>query len=175
VLARFGADDELVLQNEINQIDYLIERGHARGMRIVFNPAPMDRGIAALPLDHIGLLIVNEVEAADLTGASTFDAMLAGIGARIPDGAVVLTLGARGAIWADRTQRIEVPAWPVSAVDTTGAGDTFTGYLLAGLTLGMSVERAMQRAAKAAALCVAHPGAAASIPHAAAIDALEAH
>jgi ribokinase len=172
ILARFGAGDVLVLQNEVNEIDYLVHAGHARGMRIVLNPAPMDAAIGALPLDAVGLLVVNEIEAADLTDASSPEAMLTGLRAQAPHTAVVLTLGTRGAIYQDASQRIETPAWPVTAVDTTGAGDTFTGYLVASLLQGLPVERAMARAARAAALCVTRPGAADAIPRAAEVDAL---
>jgi ribokinase len=172
VLAQYGPCDVLLLQNEVNEISYLIDQGHARGMRLVFNPAPMTPEIARVALEHVSLLIVNEVEAFDLTGARTEGAMLAGLRARVPSGAVVLTLGARGAIWVDASTRCDVPAWPVTAVDTTGAGDTFTGYLLASLTVGMSAEAAMRRAARAAALCVTLPGAAASIPRAEQVDTL---
>jgi ribokinase len=172
VLARFGRGDLLVLQNEINDIAYLRQRAHTRGVRVVMNPAPMDAAIAELPLETLALLIVNEVEAADLTGAATTDGMLAGLRQRLPDGAVVLTLGSQGAIYQDADRRVETPAWPAQAIDTTGAGDTFSGYLLASLETGMDVAAAMRRAARAAALCVSRPGAAASIPRAAEVDAL---
>jgi len=164
VLAGFGAGDLLLLQNEISQIEYLIRQGHARGMRIVVNPAPMDVASAALPFDLVELLVVNELEAAELTGAATPAAMIDGLRERLHGVAVVLTLGAEGAIYDDPAQRLHTPAWPVQVVDTTGAGDTFTGYLLAGLTQGRSVRQALARAARAAALCVSRPGAADSIP-----------
>jgi ribokinase len=171
LLARYGPNDVLLLQNEVNEIGYLIDQGCARGMRLVFNPAPMTPDIAEVSFEHVSLLIVNEVEAFDLTGASTEAAMLEGLRTRVPRGGVVLTLGARGAVWVDASSRIVVPAWPVRAVDTTAAGDTFIGYLLASLTLGMTAEAAMRRAAKAAALCVTRPGAAVSIPQAETVDA----
>lgn len=172
VLERFGHGDTLLLQNEISHVDYLIRRGHERGMRIIFNPAPMDPSVAGLPLDLVALLVVNEVEARDLTGATTThpsvdptpDELLDRLRGRMPGTTVVLTLGGAGAIWQDTHQRIHAPAFPVDVIDTTGAGDTFTGYLLASLTQGMSPAAAMARAAKAAALCVSRPGAADSIP-----------
>jgi ribokinase len=169
-LARFGAGDWLLLQNEVNELDRLVSTGHSRGMHIVLNPAPMDAGIATLPLELVGLLIVNEVEAADLTGASTPDAMLAGLRARLPRSAVVLTLGVRGSIYQDAERRIETPAVLTTAVDTTGAGDTFTGYLVASLVAGLAIDVGLGRAARAAALCVSRPGAADSIPYAREVD-----
>jgi len=172
VLQRFGAGDVLVLQNEVNELEYLVRTAHARGLRIALNPAPMDSAVAALPLDTVGILVVNEVEAADLTGEATPPGMLKALRRRMPGTAIVLTLGERGALYDDTDRHIETPAWPVTAVDTTGAGDTFTGYLLASLAQGYAVPDALQRAARAAALCVTRAGAAASIPHAAEVDAL---
>jgi ribokinase len=135
----------------------------------------MDASIGRLPLDVISLLVVNEIEAADLTDASSPDAMIAALRAQAPRAAVILTLGHLGAIYQDPEVQVSTPAWPVTAVDTTGAGDTFTGYLVASLLQGMPADQAMARAARAAALCVPRPGAADSIPHAAEVDALEAH
>jgi ribokinase len=169
-LARFGAGDWLLLQNEVNELERLVTIGHRRGMRIVLNPAPMDAAIARLPLELVDLLIVNEVEAADLTGASTPDAMLASLHARLPRSALVLTLGVRGALYQDAERRIETPSVPATAVDTTGAGDTFTGYLVASLVAGRAIDVALGRAARAAALCVGRPGAADSIPYAHEVD-----
>jgi len=173
VLNRFGAGDLLVLQNEISELDYLVRRAHARGLRIALNPAPMDAVVASLPPDAIGLLVVNEVEAQDLTGASTPSDMLRELRRQMPQTAIVLTLGEQGAIYEDSRQHIETPAWPIEVVDTTAAGDTFTGYLLASLEQGLNVADAMRRAARAAALCVSRLGAAASIPYAREVDSTD--
>lgn len=165
VLAQTAPGDYLLLQNEINQMEQILRRGAARGLRIVFNPAPMTRAVVEeYPLDGVAIFIVNETEAEALTGASTADAILDAMRGRFPQAATVLTLGAAGAIYTDGTQRIHVPAVKVQPVDTTAAGDTFTGYFLAALAGGDSVERALQLAARAAAICVTRPGAADSIP-----------
>lgn len=171
-LEGFGAGDLLLLQNEISEPAHLIERAVQQGLHIVMNPAPMDAVVKTLPLAELAMIIVNEIEAFDLTGEREPEAMLRSLRGRMPDTTIVLTLGAEGAIWLDADQRLHVPAMPVPVVDTTGAGDTFTGYLLASLAQGLHVERAMQRAVAAAALCVSHAGAADSIPAAAAVDAL---
>ncbi len=172
VLAGYRRGDILVLQNEINELPHLLTQAHARGLRVAFNPAPMDVDVSALPLDAVTLLVVNEVEAADLTGAETTGRQLADLGARLPGATIILTLGAAGAIWQDSNQTIETPAWPVTAVDTTAAGDTFSGYLIASLAVGLPPAAAMARAARAAALCVTRAGAADSIPFAAEVAAL---
>ncbi len=137
------------------------------------NPAPMDGVAKSLPLGLFSMVIVNEVEALDLTGESSTDAMLQAMHQRMPNTTVVLTLGSEGAIWLDANKHIHVPARTVSVVDTTGAGDTFTGYLLASLVQGMVAEAAMRRTVRAAALCVTQAGAADSIPLASSVDADE--
>jgi ribokinase len=83
---------------------------------------------------------------------------------RHPAGRTVLTLGKDGASYIDRKQQIHVAAPKVDAVDTTAAGDTFIGYLLAGLALEKPIEVVLETACRAAALCVTRPGAAESIP-----------
>jgi ribokinase len=169
-LDRFGPGDLLLLQNEISEPAYLVERALARGLRIVMNPAPMDEVVKSLPLEALAMIIVNQIEAFDLTGEREPEGMLRSLRARMPASTVVLTLGSDGAIWRDADQRLHVPAMPVQVVDTTGAGDTFTGYLLASLAGGLPVETAMRRAVCAAGLCVSRAGAADSIPAATAVD-----
>ena len=172
VLGGYRRGDLLVLQNEINELPHLLTQAHARGLRVAFNPAPMDADVQSLPLHAVDLLVVNEVEAADLAGAATPAEQLASLRGRLPGATIILTLGAAGAIWQDSNQTIETPAWPVTAVDTTAAGDTFSGYLIASLAVGLPPAAAMARAARAAALCVTRAGAADSIPFAAEVAAL---
>lgn len=164
VLSRTTAGDYLLLQNEISSIDRILQRGAERGLRIVFNPAPMTPTVLDYPLDGVAIFIVNETEAEALTGASTPETIVAAMRERFPKAATVLTLGAAGAIYADGAAQIHVPAVKVQAVDTTAAGDTFTGYFLAALSTGNAIEAALQLAARAAAICVTRPGAANSIP-----------
>ena len=81
-----------------------------------------------------------------------------------PQAQVVLTLGSQGSVYSGNGRRIHQKAYPVTAVDTTGAGDTFTGYLLAGMARGDSMEQCMKEAAMASAIAVTRQGAASSIP-----------
>jgi ribokinase len=116
-------------------------------------------------LSEVDLLVANEGEAATLGSDPT------GLARRLRRGLVV-TRGAAGALaFLADGGRLEVPALPVNAVDTTGAGDTFVGVLAAALDLGASLEQALWRASAAAGLaCMAH-GAQTAMPHAVAIDA----
>ena len=83
---------------------------------------------------------------------------------RCPKSRLVLTLGEKGSVFADASRRIYQSAFPVRAVDTTAAGDTFTGFLLAALARGEAAEKALKTASAAAALAVSRPGATPSIP-----------
>lgn len=81
-----------------------------------------------------------------------------------PQAAILLTLGEKGSIYYDGTRRVSQPAFSVKAVDTTAAGDTFTGYFMASEAEGRDVEECLLRATKAAALAVSRKGASVSIP-----------
>lgn len=169
VLAGFGPGDALVLQNEISQLPYLAEQAKARGMTVALNPSPMEEGLLPL-LPLADYLLLNEIEAAQLCqglGSALPEAeedLAAALAAALPSTAVVLTLGPRGSLYADGTRLARQAAVPVRAVDTTAAGDTYTGFFLAGALEGRGVEWAMEFAAAAAAIAVTRPGAAPSIP-----------
>ena len=166
VLSRFSAGDWLMLQNEISSVGAIMEAAHRIGMRIALNPSPMDEKITAYPLQTVDLLILNEVEAAELCGQEQAEgpALLRVLGEKFPECAVVLTLGASGAWYRCAGEVLFQESFSVPVTDTTGAGDTFTGFLLGALVRGESPARAMREAAAAASIAVTRPGAAASIP-----------
>ena len=166
VLSRFDREDILLLQNEINDVSYIIATASERGLTICLNPAPFGPEVRAYPLELVDVLIVNETEATGLAGAST----LAALAALCPHAQIALTLGAAGVQYRSSTEEFHLPAPHVEAVDTTGAGDTFIGYFLQGLTTDMTAQDAMARAVQAAALCVTRPGAMDSIPAADEVD-----
>lgn len=175
VLSGFEREDLLILQNEINNLGYIVERAHEAGMKIVLNPSPMDDKIRALPLEYIDYFILNEIEAAQILGecgnegeAPDGEALIAKLSEKFPHAAIVLTLGSEGSVYSDGETMVRQPIFKVKAVDTTAAGDTFTGYFFAELTKGgMSfdtIKTAMQKAAAASAIAVSRQGAAPSIP-----------
>lgn len=165
-LSHFSAEDFLVLQNEVNELPYLVQKAHEKGMRIVLNPSPMDEKIFEINLSLVDLFVLNDLEAAELTrGTGTEPAtMLALLQRKFPSTCFVLTLGPQGAYYADAKQTIWQEIYPAKVVDTTAAGDTFTGYFLAAILEGKSVKASLDLAAKAAAIAVSRPGAAPSIP-----------
>ena len=166
VLQAFGPGDLLLVQNEISALPEIVSLGKERGMLVALNPSPMDAALVRKLLPSVDLLILNRVEAAQLLGEKSDEPrqILTKLSRLSPSTRLVLTLGAEGALLLDRDGCISQPAFPVRAVDTTGAGDSFTGYLLAGLLQRMSRQDALRYAAAAAALAVTRPGAAPSIP-----------
>jgi len=166
-VSSFGADDFLVLQNEINRIDELIEAGAARGLRVIFNPAPMSEQVAGLPLDKVSILAVNEHEACQLAGHESPEIAAEKLRRSYPETDLLLTLGADGVVFFSGEVEIRLEGERVAAVDTTAAGDTFIGYFVGGLSLGLTPLAALEAANRAAAICVTRAGAAESIPTAA--------
>ena len=163
VLEDFGAGDILLLQNEISNVPYLIHKGYEKGMTVVFNPAPFDESLLDLDLNEVDYLILNEVEAAGFFGAQDISAILAAA-AQKQGLHTVVTLGKAGCVYTDGKKRCACPAFRVEAVDTTAAGDTFTGFFVAMLAAGKDVEEAMRIGCAASALAVSAMGAAPSIP-----------
>lgn len=163
-LSAFGAGDILILQNEINMIDHIIALAAERGMQVVLNPSPVADNLKALPLEKISWFILNEVEGAELSGETEPEKMLERLTALYPHAQIVLTLGGEGSVYAFRKERIRQSAFRVQAVDTTAAGDTFTGFFFAAIAAGVPVQDALLRASKASAISVTRPGAAPSIP-----------
>ena len=163
-LEPFGPCDFLVLQNEINAIDRIIELAAQRGMQVVLNPSPVADNLKALPLEKVSWFIVNEIEGAELSGETDPDRILNILTTLYPHAQIVLTLGGDGSVYAGHGERVAQSAFPVRAVDTTAAGDTFTGFFFAAVADGVPVAEALRRASKASSISVTRPGAAASIP-----------
>ena len=157
-LEKVGPGDILLLQNEINGLDHIIRRAAQKGLRILFNPAPMEEAVKDLPLELLDTLIVNEGEGKALAG--DMDALKAAY----PNQKILLTQGSRGASLWTGSEVLFQPAFPVEAVDTTAAGDCFLGYYAAALADNLPYAAALRLAAAASALAVQRPGAAPSIP-----------
>ena len=163
-LEPFNNGDYLLLQNEINDLELIINKAHEKGLIIVINPAPMEKRILNLPLEKISIFIVNEIEGEGFTGESEARKIGDEFMRNFPKAKLVLTLGADGVYYRDKSQTITLPAEKITPVDTTAAGDTFIGYFLAGLAAGEKTESALKRAVKASAVTCTRPGAADSIP-----------
>lgn len=165
VLIGFEKGDIILLQNEINELDYIIDKAYEKGMQIFLNPSPFDGALDACDLNKISCFLLNEIEGGQIAGETEPDKIIDGILANYENAKVVLTLGGDGSVYADKEKRCQQPVYKVETVDTTAAGDTFTGYFIAGLIQGKTVEETMRMCAVAAGIAVSRPGAAPSIPY----------
>ena len=170
VRSHFEEGDYLVLQNEINMLDYIIDKAYEKGMKIVMNPSPYNDRLAACDLGKVSLFFVNEIESAQITDNSDPDKALDALHAAYPNAAFVLTLGSEGAWYYDGQQRVFQGIFKVKPVDTTAAGDTFTGFFLRKLIDGAPIQTALMTAAKASSIAVTRSGAAPSIPSIAEVE-----
>ena len=164
VLSHFEKGDILLLQNEINELDYIIDRAYEKGMQIALNPSPFDKALDACDLKKISYFLLNEIEGGQISGENEPDRILDVMMSKFPEAKVVLTLGSDGVVYRDKDQTCRQGIFKVKAVDTTAAGDTFTGYFIAGILAGMSVPDILKMCAKASAITVSRMGATDSIP-----------
>jgi ribokinase len=148
------------MQNETNHQAYAAKTAKQLGLKVVYAAAPFEARAVAEVLPYMDILVLNEIEAEQL--GSTTGQELQNLG---PEH-IFVTLGSRGCRHFDKLKSkiSHFDAIPVKAVDTTGAGDTFTGYLIAGLDRGLNVEQSILLATRAAALMVTRYGTSDVIP-----------
>lgn len=174
-LAAFAPGDYLVLQNEINELPRIVDRAYERGLRIVLNPSPYDETLDAVDFGKLAWLLVNEVEAGQIAGSEEPERAWAVLHGTYPALSVLITLGSAGSVACRVTdagvETARQAAFPANAVDTTAAGDTYTGYFISGLMEGLPLSECMRRASMASAIGVTRPGAAPSIPARAEVEA----
>jgi ribokinase len=164
VFSSFEKGDILVLQNEVNDISYMMEQAAHKGMRIAFNPSPFDASLRNLPLDLVSWFILNEIEGCGISGKKIPRDILTSMHASFPNAAIILTLGEDGVLYRDSKQELAHGIYRVKVVDTTAAGDTFAGYFIAGIGAGKEPVEALRLSSIASALAVSRPGASSSIP-----------
>lgn len=157
-MAEAETGDWLIIQNETNLQRTAAEMGKKLGLQIAYAAAPFDADRVKAVLPSLDFLILNAVEAAQLEEA------IGTAPADLPVRDVIVTRGADGADWFSAAGKQHFPAIKVDPVDTTGAGDTFTGYVLAGLDRGLPMAQAIGQATKAGALMVMRHGTADVIP-----------
>ncbi|MFG6589831.1 ribokinase [Sulfitobacter sp. 1A12157] len=159
-LSEASSGDWLLMQNETNGQRFAARTAKTLGLRLAYAAAPFEADAVTAILEQIDLLVLNEVEAAQLRAATGGELR------QLPIDDIVVTLGAGGCEWVSNKAHLveSFPAYQVDAVDTTGAGDTFTGYLLAGLDRGMTMPQAIDLAMRAGALMVTRHGTADVIP-----------
>lgn len=167
VLEHFTQDDMLLLQNEIPNVTYAMKKAKNKGLTVAFNPSPINSSIQNYDLMQTDYFILNEVEGRKLANTYTEDAeeILRNLRRKYPKAVFVLTLGDKGSYYADTSAVFHQEIFPTKVIDTTGAGDTFTGYFLAGIAAGRPPKEAMRYASLASSISVSRQGASPSIPN----------
>ncbi len=164
ILQNFEAGDILLLQNEVSNIEYAIEKAHEKNMKIALNPSPIGNLASSDKLKYVDWFILNEVEGLEITGEEVGRDICIHLVNRFPNCKVVLTLGKQGCLYYDGNTFYEHGIYDVKVVDTTAAGDTFTGYFLACIMENMEIDKALTLASKASSIAVSKAGASDSIP-----------
>ncbi len=165
VLSQFAPGDLIVLQNEVSCVDYMIERAKAKGLIVALNPSPFNEKINTYDLSKVDYLLVNEVEGGCLTGSNDPLRIAEAIHKQYPGMNVLLTLGEEGSLFVDKSgEKFRCGIYETEAVDTTAAGDTFTGYFLTEYLSSGNAGTALETASVASGISVSRPGASQSIP-----------
>jgi len=167
-ISQFNAGDIIVLQNEISNLKQIMESAKKQGMRICFNPSPYNENILSLPLNLANWLFVNEIEGAALSGmqqGTNPETILELLTKRFPECEIILTAGENGAYYGYGKTKAKSQIVKVPVVDTTAAGDTFTGFFLAACEKGIPCNQALSIACKASSITVSRKGAMQSIPY----------
>lgn len=164
VLVDFRKGDYIILQNEINMVDYIIEESYKKGMKVIFNPAPITEEVKKINMKYVNYLIVNETEAFSLTGEDDVEKSARILRKLYKDTFIVVTLGSKGLIYIEKNEVIKIEANKVKAVDTTAAGDTFIGYFVAMVIKGFNGHDSLKLANKASAIKVTRKGSSKMIP-----------
>lgn len=173
VLADANPGDILLLQNEINLLDVIFAVAAEKQLQIAFNPSPFTEDLLKLPLHQVKWWLCNEIEGGQLTGKTEPEEILISMQEKFPGSSIVLTLGKDGCMFTDGQQILRQPIFPVKAVDTTAAGDTFTGFFLASVARGKPVADALRIASRASSIAVSRMGASSSVPTLAEVLAAE--
>lgn len=165
VLKDFEKGDYLLLQNEISSLSYIIDKAYEKGMIIILNPSPFDYKLDSCDMSKVTYFILNEIEGSQFSGKREPDEIVDRMLEKYPKAKIVLTLGGDGAMYADVSgARFRQPIFPVKAVDTTAAGDTFTGYFISGILENKPIPEILKMSAKASSITVSRMGASPSIP-----------
>lgn len=163
-LEKYSCGDWLLIQNETNCLEYIMRAANKKGMKIAFNPSPMDETVSTLPLELVDLFLVNEIEGAAVTGKEITEEITAEFEKLFPNAAVILTLGKKGSIFKSEKDMLFQPSYCGTVKDTTGAGDTYTGFFIANYIKGVSPQECMRIAAMASTVQISRDGAAIAIP-----------
>jgi ribokinase len=166
-LSFFEKDDLILLQNEISNTALIMEKAKSSGLRVALNLSPWNEQAGKLPIKLADILFINEIEGAglaDVGNATPITEILDRLCMRYQKTEIILTAGPQGAFYGCGKIRAKAEPVNVPVVDTTGAGDCFSGYFVAARERGLSIQDSLNTACKAAAITVSRKGAMESIP-----------
>ena len=164
VLKNFDNGDFIIIQNEISNLLYLIKSAKEKGLNIILNPSPFDDTIKQIDLSDLYCLILNEVEATQFFDTDTPTEFLDKVKKEYPNLKVMLTLGKKGCEYHYKDCIEKFGIFDVKVVDTTAAGDTFTGYFVSGIYNNNPIPDILRKASAASSIAVSKKGASSSIP-----------
>ena len=161
-------DDMVLMQNEVNNLDYIMTRAHEFGLKIAFNPSPLTDQIDKCNLDFVDYFILNEVESTNLARVSNnttdYDFILNILSKKYSKASIIMTLGENGSLYKKGDTKYTQEIYKNKVIDTTAAGDTFLGFFISCMTYNFDVPNSLKYASAASAIAVSRKGAARSIP-----------
>jgi len=160
----FSQGDILLLQNEVNELPFIIDTASQKGLFLILNPSPFNEKILDCDLNKISMFLLNEIEGEQISGEKEPDKILGSLAMNYPNAKIILTLGEKGSIYQEKGEVIRQGIFPAKAVDTTAAGDTFTGYFIASMIEGHPPAKSLEIASLASSIAVSKMGAVESIP-----------
>lgn len=165
-LAQIHKGDVLLVQNEVNDVPKIIEKGLRAGARIALNASPYSDGLKKIPVREISFLFLNRSEASQFTGINPNDIedMIPALRSMFPNAEIVMTMGMKGSMLITAEDEIYQGIYEVETKDKTAASDAFVGFYLGTRMSGATKKDAIMMAAKAASICASRNGAASSIP-----------
>jgi len=164
VFAKCMGADLVLLQNEINLIPYVIKRAKAHKCKVALNPSPFTGALLECDFNSVDILLLNEIEGEQISDKNEPDEILDFFKNKYPQMIVALTLGSNGSALLIDGNVYRHGIYKTKVVDTTAAGDTFTGFFLCGLLSNMPPDEILRYAATASGLAVSQKGASTSIP-----------
>lgn len=173
-LADFSTGDVILLQNEINMTERIIAAAHEKGMTVVYNPSPVNEH-TAVDFNMVDYLFVNKTEGMSITGKNTPERIVHALRETYPGLRVIFTAGEDGSCYDGPDGRCACGIHKVNTVDTTAAGDTFTGFFIQSIMSGKPPAEALKIAAVASGISVSRSGAAPSIPMMSEVERTEFH
>lgn len=158
-------DDIVLLQNEISNVAYIVNQAYERNIPVALNYSPITESLSEVDLNKVTYLLVNEIEGRAAANCDSDVDVVDILTHNYPNLNVILTLGEKGAIYSKQgLDSVMQKAYKAKVVDTTGAGDTFTGYFVASLAASKTVQEALELSCKASAIAIGKPGASNAIP-----------